>query len=375
MTMHDANGKSTSKKESLNHADLFDELQRDFDTLISGEELPQSKSHADTIDAVTDPMSEGASAFLSAADNDLTNIAPEESTENVNLAVHKEDLPISPDNHAAALDASNPFEENIPVHADISTDHDRQHRGSGRFITLASAIVFTVMGSIYWLTTADKEQADEVSNSALKTTTHITTEQPTTAPQPPVGTTIQPKVETSKTTVAIQGNQHNPQHPALKGQTETGKVASQRAAVEKAKARQRVVKQATEKNKRVRINQAVDNARQPMAEQFVPNQVTVIQPDIALQKTAISEQVMNVLDAAGNWVIELASVNSDKSARQYVARMRTMGIKSEAVQMRDKGKIYHHVRITGFSSKQAATKRRDALVKQLGLHNVTVEKL
>jgi len=84
---------------------------------------------------------------------------------------------------------------------------------------------------------------------------------------------------------------------------------------------------------------------------------------------------MNVLDAAGNWVIELASVNSDKSARQYVARMRTMGIKSEAVQMRDKGKIYHHVRITDFSSKQAATKRRDALVKQLGLHNVTVEKL
>jgi len=52
-----------------------------------------------------------------------------------------------------------------------------------------------------------------------------------------------------------------------------------------------------------------------------------------------------------------------------------MGVESKAVQVNDKGRVFHHIRIAGFTGKLEAMKRRDALVRKLGVRGAKVEKL
>jgi len=122
---------------------------------------------------------------------------------------------------------------------------------------------------------------------------------------------------------------------------------------------------------------AVDSHKSPVTSpEAAAGSATAMQPP-AHQPTAgtATPPENKASNQTGNWIIDLASVNSDKSARQHVARIRAMGVESRVVQITDKGRIYHHIRVGGFSSQQAAKKRRDALVKLLGLRDATVEKL
>jgi len=149
-------------------------------------------------------------------------------------------------------------------------------------------------------------------------------------------------------------------------------AAEKRAEVEKAKAKRLTAKQAAEK--RVAAEKA--KAENLAAEKAAVKEVAVIQPSTQLQTLPPeSPTPAAVADESGNWIIELASVNSDKSARQHMARIRSMGVESESVKINDKGRIFHSIRITGFTSKLEAMKRRDALAKLLGVRGAKVEKL
>jgi len=159
-------------------------------------------------------------------------------------------------------------------------------------------------------------------------------------------------------------------------------AAEKRAATEKAKAQRLAEKQAaekraaTEKAKAQRLAEKQATEKRAVAEKSAARKIAAIQPSTQLQTLPTkSNTPATVADESGNWIIELASVNSDKSARQHMARIQAMGVESNAVQVNDKGKIFHSIRITGFTSKQEAMKRRDALAKLLGVRGARVEKL
>jgi len=362
MATHDENGNNIPEQKPSDDQDLFDQLQKEFDALISSEAPPQSD--------VSDPLLDDTSAFYSTIDMGLPALTPEQPSDVEVAGEESNDDETEHVEPADEVDTTNPFEEDVP-HADMSGTNQTRNNGSGRFIALASAIVLTTVAGIYWLVASNGEQPDH------------------------------PAVA-SKETIATNHRQQASGQSAVGQHPETGKAAIQRAAAEKTKARRLAAEQAATKQaaaektkaRRLAAEQAATKqaaaekakarrlaaeqaaTKQAAAEKAASSHVTVIQPSTPLaRKLPVSGQMVNVLDGAGNWVIDLASVNSDKSARQHVARIRAMGVESEVVKVNDKGRIFHHIRVVGFSSKQAAMKRRDALVKQLGLRDATIEKL
>jgi len=399
MAEQDVENKNMTTIESSNDTALLDQLQQEFDTLVSTEEPTASPGQSgadDKLDreleqelehtllgqeaehALLDQETESALIDQEITDA-LTDQEPEASSDN-NFENSNETLQSPTDSPAVELDAANPFEEDVPAHADLSGPDNQQGERSSRFIVLASIIVLVVVGGSYWLATSSDDQPENKAvvqsdpgpePGSNKTTdaspdaaadSAIAMQSP--AHQPTAGATTQPETATPKTAMTTQqGIRHNPKKSVTKAQTKTRKADIQRAAVEKAKAKQLAAKRRPEK--------IPHSAARPSA----TSQVTVIEPVTPLQDNTTTEKVSNASNQTGNWVIDLASVNSDKSARQHVARMRAMGVQSTVVQINDKGRIYHHIRVGGFSSKQEAIKRRDALVKLLGLRDATVESL
>ncbi len=291
------------------------------------------------------------------------------------------------DNHATDLDGVDPFSDDstltdqAPVHPDMSEDNVMQRRGSGRFVMLASVIGLAVAGAIYWLVGDAPEQAAQLASSQNQPVSNTADQQPglsdVSAVNPQETATTPKPVQPDATTLQQQGSQPGAEKAVAAQQTETRKAAIQRAAVEKA--RRLAAKQAAEKRAAAAQAKARKLAaeKRTVVEKASAGKPAIIQPSTPLQKSPVKARVATVaaLDEPGNWVIVLASVNSDKSARQHVARIRAMGVESEAVKVNDKGRIFHRIRVTGFSSKLEATKRRDVLIKQLGIRGTKIEKL
>jgi len=313
--------------------------------------------HQEDADALShlDGDSESAAAEVAAESEAIHKIFLQESDlSNATPAENKVDCQPAPDNHAADLDGIDPFSDDsaladkAPIHPDMSEDDTTQHRGGGgRFVMLAGIIVLAVAGGIYWFVSGMPEQAEQLASSQNQRASNTADKQPGLSDASSVNPLERPaapgKTQADVATLEKKDSQQGSKKAVAEPQAETKKAAIQRAAVEKALA----------------------------------GKLAVIQPSTPLQKSPVKTQVVitSSLDEPGNWIIELASVSSDKSARQYVARIRAMGVESESVKVNDKGRIFHHIRIVGFTSKLEATKRRDALIKQLGIQSARVEKL
>jgi len=343
----------------------------DADNLFHLDDEPESTAPAITADSESKQK-----IFLQ--ESDLSGPA---------LAANEGDWPPAADNHAADLDGIDPFSDDstltdqAPVHPDMSGDNVVQHRGSSRFVMLAGVIGLAMAGGIYWLVGDAPKQAAQLASSQNQPVSNTADQQPglsdVSAVNPQETATTPEPVQPDATTLQQQGSQPGAEKAVAAQQTETRKAAIQRAAVEKA--RRLAAKQAAEKRAAAAQAQARKmTAEKPtVAEKTSTGKPAIIQPTTPLQKSQVKARVATTaaLDEPRNWVIELASVNSDKSARQHVARIRAMGVESEAVKINDKGRIFHRIRVTGFTSKLEATKRRDVLIKQLGIRGAKVEKL
>jgi len=116
--------------------------------------------------------------------------------------------------------------------------------------------------------------------------------------------------------------------------------------------------------------------------------IAVIEPDTPVQldnapqtthavkpSPVINQQPDSAATASVQWYIHLVNVTSDKSARQHIARMRAMGVESEAVRISNNGRIWHNIRIVGFNSKADASKHLPKITKTLGISKARVESL
>jgi len=126
------------------------------------------------------------------------------------------------------------------------------------------------------------------------------------------------------------------------------------------------------------------NIDQPMAMQTgaagVIELANVLDPHTTpVKKTATASSTTAVnTDTAysiGQWYILLARVESDKSARQYIARMHTLGLHGEAVSMSSKGKTWQSIRMTGFNNRAEAGKQLTAISKKMNISGARVERL
>lgn len=422
MAAHDENDTSNPLRKSSNGLD-FEQLQNEFDSLLSDNKLlkpedilpdeqnslpdlffqdtneflttpnlqpfdsPADKSAnaIDLADKVSADMVDNNASTDQEVDHALSHLdgGPElaaaesmaDSTDSTNLQTDNKiflkgsdlsdpDLPhANPDENESDLDDMDPFSDDVvdialqdkaPVHPDMTEDHVMQPRsGGGRFVMLASIIVLTIAGGIYWLVGESEKETEQLASS-----------------QQPVSSAV--------TTLQKQASQQSSDKAVTAPVAETDKAAIQRVAVEKAKAKQLAAKQAMAKRaaaKRTAAEKA--KAQRLLVEKASVKEMALIQPSTPLQKSPVKSRPVatTVVDEPGDWVIDLASVNSDKSARQHVARIRAMGVESKAVQVNDKGRIFHHILITGFTSKLEAMKRRDTLARKLGVRGAKVEKL
>jgi len=304
--------------------------------------------------------------------SDLSDVSPSE----------KEDSwQPKPNKASADLNEFDPFSEDAdvadteraPVHPDMSSDHVPQRQGGSRFIIPAGIIVAIVAAGIYWFSGETQEPAKQLASGQEQGDSKADAKQASlsgTSSLSPAETQQAPE-NTPTETASLK--QQQVEQAAAAQQAKTEKEAIQRAAVKKAKAEQLAAKQAAVK--RAAAEKA--NAKHQAVEKTAVKQIATIEPSTHLQKQALKDQQASpaLADEPGDWVIDLASVNSDKSARQHMARIRAMGVESKAVQMNDKGRVFHHIRIVGFTSKREAMKRRDELAKLLGIRGAKVEKL
>ncbi|NWF37377.1 SPOR domain-containing protein [Mariprofundus sp. KV] len=89
-------------------------------------------------------------------------------------------------------------------------------------------------------------------------------------------------------------------------------------------------------------------------------------------KTATPSATLPATDS-GNWIIYLASVGSEKSAHQLVARIKTSNIETKAVRAEVKGKIFHRIQLNRTLSREDAEVTRTFLAKKLGLKGAWIE--
>ncbi len=79
--------------------------------------------------------------------------------------------------------------------------------------------------------------------------------------------------------------------------------------------------------------------------------------------------------AGGRWVLQLASSASPVEAEREVKKLQAAGYSPEIVTAEIKGKTWHRVRISGFSSAAEARKTADELKAKLGYQNSWIAKV
>ncbi|MFQ5519419.1 MAG: hypothetical protein ACE5E3_05410, partial [Mariprofundus sp.] len=338
------------------------------------------------------------------------------------------------DPFADEMSGDSAFETEPPVHADVSGSDDIKRKGSGMLFASITAIALLAIGGFYWLVMGPQEQAEQVAGgqqdqqhlaqmtdeqlesvdvAAMSTAQKkqamqelqaeiASLKKKDAAPSPTeTADTKQADLEKANAQRAAAEKAKAEQLLAQKAAAEKAaaekaaaeKAAVQRAAAEKAEAQRLVAEKAAAQRaaakkaeaQRVAAEKAAAQraaaekakAQQLAREKAAANKVAAIKPATPLQKQPAKavQTAAPVVDEPGNWVIYLASVNSNKSAIQHVARFRAMGVKSEAVRIKDKGRIFHRIRMSGFSSKLAAQKQSAAMAKKLGLRGARIEKL
>ncbi|TLS76384.1 hypothetical protein FE236_07065 [Mariprofundus erugo] len=75
------------------------------------------------------------------------------------------------------------------------------------------------------------------------------------------------------------------------------------------------------------------------------------------------------------WAIILSSTSSAKSARQYIARMKALGVETEATSDIDHGRVYHRILMTGFTTRQQAEQQLQSITRKLGIQGAKIEKI
>jgi len=77
---------------------------------------------------------------------------------------------------------------------------------------------------------------------------------------------------------------------------------------------------------------------------------------------------------SGDWVINLESFKELDDANAYVARLTKRDIHTDVMAIQIKGKAWYRVRLTGLPSRQEAEKQRLVLVKKLKLNSAWISK-
>jgi len=77
---------------------------------------------------------------------------------------------------------------------------------------------------------------------------------------------------------------------------------------------------------------------------------------------------------SSNWIINLESFNAQNDANAYTAKLRRHDIHADVMAIQIKGKAWYRVRLTGFPSKREAEKQRLILVKKLSLNSAWISK-
>lgn len=76
----------------------------------------------------------------------------------------------------------------------------------------------------------------------------------------------------------------------------------------------------------------------------------------------------------GNWVINLASYTSKRTANKMIAEFQHKGVAAELVTATVKGKTIYRARVFGFENRKAATARAAVIREQLGLGELWITK-
>ncbi len=400
MAAHDANDKNSPPNKPSEELDLFDQLQNEFDELIS-----DAESHATDKNDTAEPVDKLDGEIFAAIKNNRDNSEPAPPT--ADMFEDSADGKLPDDAFQDDFFQSDPLsdetdeplsEDKAPIHPDMMDNNTAQRRSSGRFIMLSGLLVLIVTGGIYWFISNNHKQTEQLAD-AEQSVQKASSQQAETPPPAPEQVVESPQNTAQAPTASLQNNTLGPSSDQTAPATpvETVKASIQRKAIEKARTEQLANTAAAADKAKTEKHQAVSNinastqiapvktnsahhATQQTDKFATPkNSVTeklaVIQPSTPLQQTRNKpRKTAAAADASTNWVIELASVNSDKSARQHVARMQDMGVAGKVVQVNDHGRIFHHILITGFASKMEATRRRDALAKQLGVRGAKVYK-
>jgi len=124
---------------------------------------------------------------------------------------------------------------------------------------------------------------------------------------------------------------------------------------------------ASEKTHPTIISRHGTSGQQQLVEYAISNGAPDVTPSTAVkiqtrdigQKTSISS------NQSGGWIITLASVSSDKSARQYAARLLGLSVPTQVVRVTEHGRVFYRIRINGFSSRQQAQNKLDAIIRKL----------
>jgi len=386
-----ANEHSNKGSQSLDH------LQDDFNNLIS-EDSPYeeptdafndlagafavgdtSESNHDQSSTETTPASntdenhDDFVAHLNKSINELKSTAASSNTPADFMPITEDDIPhdtlshldVDPAEFEAIQDPESLFEDEAPVYADLSGNEEDENRPKSHIIVLVSAILIATAGGLYWYTMGSTKQPDQ--------TMHIVKGEQLQLPKqtPQQSNIIIP--ETLSTAEAIKlvtqkqtNKQATPKQaptimPEILSTTEAIKLVTQKQASQSVSEKPATIKPITPIKKALAIAPSTSSkvsSNNKVAEKKTTNQVFEV----------------NAQPIVKNWII-VATVSSNKMARQYIARFRTQHINSEIVQLKSNGETRHFIRITGFSTQHAAQKQRDNLVKTLGLQNARIQQL
>jgi len=109
-------------------------------------------------------------------------------------------------------------------------------------------------------------------------------------------------------------------------------------------------------------------------EQTAP-EATSLQP--SMQSGASHDKLKTVSSSpaqSGDWIINLESFNAENDAAAYAAKLNQHDIHANIMPVQIKGKPWYRVRLTGLPSKQEAEKQRLILVKKLNLASAWISK-
>jgi len=276
-------------------------------------------------------------------------------------------------------------DESVPVYADLSGN-----AGSGsnmRVITIVCSMLAITAGVIYWLMMSSPKQSEQLAVNQVHHLNQLEQSEPQEDKVKSAGDDLAVHRDISTDLSSIEhtlvSETKNAVVQPLADHAE-GTQLKPVAAVPSPKVQTVTVKEVSAENTLpVTIEKteadylaAQKASAERMAMEAAVKTIVVIKPSTPLHKVIDqakhSPAPVRVVRDTGNWGVFLMSVSSEKLARQLVARIDAMGVHSEIVRSSNKGKVYHRIRIPGFSSHAKAQQQRDIVAKKLRLQHARV---